>query len=91
MTRIASHAFTAVVLGCSLGGSRDEAVERALDARMEFSGKPQASVLGRRERVDILLARTRIMHVATLFAAILRYTFSYRIRDRGTSPCNSSP
>lgn len=56
MTRIASHAFTAVVLGCSLGGSRDEAVERALDARMEFSGKPQASVLGRRERVDILLA-----------------------------------
>jgi 2-methylcitrate dehydratase PrpD len=43
-------------IGCSLGGCRNEVVQHALDTYTEFSGKPQASVLGRRERVDILLA-----------------------------------
>src|SRR5258706_11304838 len=43
-------------LGCSLGGSRHEAVESALTTFQEFSGPRIATVLGRSERVDILLA-----------------------------------
>lgn len=42
--------------GCAIGGSRHEAVERALAALSEFSGPPQAGVLGRSERLDILHA-----------------------------------
>lgn len=43
-------------LGCALGGSRHEAVSIALAALAPFSGPPQASVLGRCERLDILHA-----------------------------------
>lgn len=43
-------------LGCALGASRHGTVERALAAVREFSGPPQAAVLGRRERLDILNA-----------------------------------
>jgi len=43
-------------VGCTVGGSRHETVERALAALAEFSGRPQASVLGRSERLDILHA-----------------------------------
>lgn len=43
-------------LGCALGGCNDAAVDTALAALREFSGPPQASVLGRRERLDILHA-----------------------------------
>ena len=43
-------------IGCSLGGSRHEALECALATLQEFSGPREAGVLGRRERVDILLA-----------------------------------
>jgi len=43
-------------IGCSLGGCRHEAVEAALAAFGEFSGPREATVLGRSEQVDILLA-----------------------------------
>jgi 2-methylcitrate dehydratase PrpD len=40
--------------GCAIGGCRDEAVDAALAALSEFAGPPQATVLGRGERMDIL-------------------------------------
>ena len=43
-------------LGTALGGCNDVAVDTALAALREFSGPPQATVLGRRERLDILNA-----------------------------------
>src|SRR5689334_11669566 len=43
-------------LGCALGGSRDPAIERALAALRPLSGPPQASLLGRAERLDMLSA-----------------------------------
>jgi 2-methylcitrate dehydratase PrpD len=43
-------------MGCAVGGARHPAVNAALDALGPFSGPPQASVLGRQERVDPLLA-----------------------------------
>lgn len=43
-------------LGCAIGSSRHETVERALAAVQPFCGPPQAAVLGRTERVDILHA-----------------------------------
>jgi len=42
--------------GCALGGCRDETVDTALAALSEFAGRPQATLLGRSERVDILNA-----------------------------------
>ena len=39
--------------GCAVGGSRHEAVDRALAAIVPIAGPPQASVLGREERIDI--------------------------------------
>ena len=42
--------------GCALGGCRDEAVDTALATLSEFAGRPQATVLGRSERLDILNA-----------------------------------
>ena len=43
-------------LGCALGGSHHEAVRIALEVLAPFCGAPQASVLGRRERLDCLNA-----------------------------------
>jgi len=43
-------------LGCAIGSSRHETVERALAAVQPFSGPPQAAVLGRAERLDIMHA-----------------------------------
>jgi 2-methylcitrate dehydratase PrpD len=43
-------------LGCAVGSCRHETVERALAAVHPFSGPPQAAVLGRAERLDILNA-----------------------------------
>jgi 2-methylcitrate dehydratase PrpD len=43
-------------VGCAVGGSRHETVEIALAALAPFSGPAQASVLGRRERLDVLNA-----------------------------------
>src|SRR5579859_6135584 len=42
--------------GCTVGGSRHETVDIAVRALSPFTGKPQATLLGRRERVDILHA-----------------------------------
>jgi 2-methylcitrate dehydratase PrpD len=42
--------------GCAIGGCRDKAVDTALAALSEFAGRPQATVLGRSERMDILNA-----------------------------------
>ena len=52
------EAVRAVVnwLGCALGGCRDETVSIALAALREFAGPPQAALLGRPERLDILNA-----------------------------------
>src|SRR5215472_5428178 len=41
-------------VGCTLGGSRHETVGIALSALAPFSGPAQASILGRKERLDIL-------------------------------------
>jgi len=43
-------------LGCAIGASRHETIESMLAALGPFSGAPQASVLGRSERLDILHA-----------------------------------
>ncbi len=43
-------------VGVAVGGSHHETVTRALAALAPFSGKPEANVLGRRERLDILNA-----------------------------------
>ena len=43
-------------VGCAVGGSRHETVDLAMAALAPFSGPAQASVLGRRERLDVLHA-----------------------------------
>ena len=43
-------------LGCAIGASQHETVEHAIAALKPFSGPAQATVLGRRERFDILHA-----------------------------------
>jgi 2-methylcitrate dehydratase PrpD len=43
-------------LGCALGASRHETVERALAALSPFSGPREATVLGRSERLDVMQA-----------------------------------
>ncbi len=43
-------------LGCAIGSARHETVARALAAVRPFSGTPQAAVLGRAERLDIMHA-----------------------------------
>jgi 2-methylcitrate dehydratase PrpD len=43
-------------VGCALGGAAHETVDCALAALSELSGPREASVLGRRERLDVLLA-----------------------------------
>jgi 2-methylcitrate dehydratase PrpD len=43
-------------IGCAVGASRHDTVERAIAALASFAGPPQASVLGRNERFDILHA-----------------------------------
>ncbi|MGD9903322.1 MAG: MmgE/PrpD family protein [Vicinamibacterales bacterium] len=43
-------------MGCAVGGSRHETLDAAIGALAPFSGPAQASVLGRRERLDILHA-----------------------------------
>ena len=43
-------------VGCAVGASRHETVERALAALSEFSGPRVATVLGRGDKLDIMLA-----------------------------------
>lgn len=56
-------------VGCAVGASRHETVERALRALAEFSGPPQATVLGRGERLDIMQA--------ALMNGITSHTFDF--------------
>lgn len=42
--------------GCAIGGSRHETLDIAISALAPFSGPAQASVLGRRDRLDVLNA-----------------------------------
>jgi 2-methylcitrate dehydratase PrpD len=56
-------------LGCAVGGSRHETVERAMKALAPFSGRPEAIVLGRGDRLDI-------MHAA-LMNGITSHTFDF--------------
>jgi 2-methylcitrate dehydratase PrpD len=43
-------------VACAVGGSRHEAVDRTLSALVPFCGAGQASVLGRKERLDVMHA-----------------------------------
>src|SRR6266403_806683 len=43
-------------VGCAIGGSRQETVTNAIAALAPFIGAPQATLLGRPERVDVLNA-----------------------------------
>jgi len=43
-------------MGCAIGGAQHPTLDRALAALKPFSGPEQASLLGRRERLDILHA-----------------------------------
>ena len=43
-------------LGCAVGGARHEAVEIAIATLSPFSGPPQATILGRSDRTDVLHA-----------------------------------
>jgi 2-methylcitrate dehydratase PrpD len=43
-------------VGCTLGGSRNEAVDIAIAALNPFAGPGQATVLGRKERLDVMHA-----------------------------------
>ncbi|HEY6362593.1 MAG TPA: MmgE/PrpD family protein [Vicinamibacterales bacterium] len=56
-------------VGCAVGGSRHQTVERALAALAPFSGPREASVLGRGDRLDIMLA--------ALMNGITSHTFDF--------------
>ena len=43
-------------MGCAIGASRHETIDNALAALAPFAGQPQATILGRTERLDILNA-----------------------------------
>ena len=55
--------------GCAVGGSRHETIENALKALKPFSGPPEATVLGRRDRVDVMQA--------ALMNGITSHTFDF--------------
>ena len=56
-------------VGCAVGAARHETVERALAALNEFSGPREATVLGRGDRLDIMLAA--LMNGQTLMWALI--------------------
>ncbi len=43
-------------MGCAVGGSRHETLDRAIAALKPFSGPEQAGILGRKERFDVMHA-----------------------------------
>src|SRR5882672_1579954 len=43
-------------MGCAIGASRHETIENVLAAVRPFAGSPQAGLLGRSERIDVLHA-----------------------------------
>jgi 2-methylcitrate dehydratase PrpD len=69
--RIRHEAKRAILnwIGCAVGASRHATVNTALAALLPFVGPPQATVLGRQERVDIL-------HAA-LLNGITSHTFDF--------------
>src|SRR2546429_1621639 len=50
------------ILGCMLGGAKADGIDRLLAALQEFSGPPEATLIGRGQRADILLA-TLVMRI----------------------------
>jgi len=56
-------------VGCAVGGSRHETVENALAALAPFSGPGEATLLGRGDRLDIMLA--------ALMNGITSHTFDF--------------
>lgn len=64
-----AHRTLANWMGCAIGASRHEPVEAALRAVMMLSPAPQASILGRNEKVDIANA--------ALINGISSHTFDY--------------
>lgn len=56
-------------VGCAVGASRHETVENALAALADFSGPREATVLGRHDRLDIMLA--------ALMNGITSHTFDF--------------
>jgi 2-methylcitrate dehydratase PrpD len=56
-------------VGCAVGGSRHDTVERALSALGPFSGPRVATVLGRVDRLDVMLA--------ALMNGITSHTFDF--------------
>jgi 2-methylcitrate dehydratase PrpD len=56
-------------VGCAVGAARHETVGNALAALAPFSGPAEASVLGRRERLDVMLA--------ALMNGITSHTFDF--------------
>ncbi|MGH8617267.1 MAG: MmgE/PrpD family protein [Burkholderiales bacterium] len=43
-------------IGCAVGGCRHEAVEKAMQVVRDLSGAPRATVIGRRDRLDVVQA-----------------------------------
>ena len=43
-------------VGCAAGGSKEDAIERALPVLTEFNGAKSSTVVGRREKLDALNA-----------------------------------
>jgi 2-methylcitrate dehydratase PrpD len=70
-------------LGVAIGGSRHEAVEIALAAVTPFSGPPQASLVGRSERLDVLNA--------ALINGISSHVFDFDDTDLMTAIHPSAP
>ena len=70
-------------LGCAIGASRHETVQSALSALKPFSGPPEATVLGRRDRVDVMQA--------ALMNGITSHTFDFDDTHLGTVIHPSGP
>ena len=70
-------------LGCAVGGSPHDAVDRAIQALGPYSGKPTASVLGRSERFDPLHA--------SLMNGISSHVYDYDDTTPGNYSHPSSP
>jgi 2-methylcitrate dehydratase PrpD len=70
-------------LGVAIGGSRHEAVEIALAAVTPFSGRPQAGLFGRSERLDVVNA--------ALINGISSHVFDFDDTDLLTAVHPSAP
>jgi 2-methylcitrate dehydratase PrpD len=70
-------------VGVAVGGSRHEAVEIALAAVAPFAGAPQAGLLGRKERLDVMNA--------ALLNGISSHVFDFDDTDLTTAVHPSAP